>query len=69
LEVTHGLTPDSGQVAAQSFNILGDVDLSDPEPSRLRIFLFYSHPAIPDRILFALGYDPWRSGGTGEFVK
>jgi STE24 endopeptidase len=69
LEVTHGLTPDSGQVAAQSFNILGDVDLSAPEPSRLRIFLFYSHPAIPDRILFALGYDPWRSGGNGEFVK
>ncbi len=69
LEVTHDLTPDSGQVAAQSFNILGDIDLSDPAPSRLRVILFYTHPSIPERIQFALGYDPWAGGGTGEFVK
>jgi Zn-dependent protease with chaperone function len=69
LEVTHGLTPDSGQVAAQSFNVLGDVDLSDPDPSPWRVFWFYDHPSIPDRILFALGYDPWSHGGTGEFVR
>ncbi len=69
LEVTHGLTPDSGQVAAQSFNILGDVDLADPDPSPLRIFLFYDHPAIPDRIKYSLSYDPWRTGEQPEFVK
>lgn len=69
LEVTHGLTPDSGEVAAQSFNIMGDVNLSDPEPSRLWIFLFYDHPAIPDRIQFCLKYDPWAEGKRGEFVK
>jgi STE24 endopeptidase len=69
LEVTHGLTADSGEVAAQSFNILGDVDLSDPEPSRLRVVLFYTHPSIPERIWYALHYDPWAGGGTGEFVK
>jgi Zn-dependent protease with chaperone function len=69
LEVTHGLTPDSGQVAAQAFNILGDVDLSDPEPSPLRIILFYNHPAIPDRIQYALHYNPWAEGKTGKFVK
>jgi STE24 endopeptidase len=69
LEVTHGLTPDSGQVAAQSFNILGDIDLSDPSPSRLRIILFYTHPAVPDRINFALHYNPWQSGSAPEFVK
>jgi STE24 endopeptidase len=69
LEVTHGLTPHSGEVAAQSLNILGDVDLSDPDPSRLRVILFYTHPSIPERIEFALHYDPWANGGTGEFVK
>ena len=69
LEVTHGLTPDSGQVAAQAFNILGDVDLADPAPKRWVIDLFYDHPAIPDRIQYCLGYDPWGSGGTGKFVK
>ena len=68
LEVTHGLTPDSGQVAAQAFNVLGDVGLADPEPNRLDVFLFYSHPSIPDRIRFSLTYDPWIGGGRGQFV-
>jgi STE24 endopeptidase len=68
LEVTHGLTPDSGEVAAQTFQILGEVDLSDPKPNPLDVFLFYSHPSIPDRIRFALTYDPWAHGGHGEFV-
>ena len=69
LEVTHGLTPDSGQVAAQAFQILGDVDLADPEPNPVNVFLFYSHPSIPDRVQFALTYDPWSKGQQGEFVK
>jgi Zn-dependent protease with chaperone function len=69
LEVTHGLTPDSGQVAAQAFNLLGDVDLGDPEPNAVDVFLFYSHPSIPDRVQFALTYDPWSRGGSGQFVK
>ncbi|MGO9588808.1 MAG: M48 family metallopeptidase [Candidatus Acidiferrales bacterium] len=68
LEVTHGLTPDSGQVAAQAFEVLGKVDLSDPAPNPVDVFLFYSHPPIPDRIHFALTYDPWANGGHGEFV-
>jgi Zn-dependent protease with chaperone function len=69
LEVTHGLTPDSAQTAAQSFQILGEVDLSDPEPNPIDVFLFYSHPRIPDRIRFALTYNPWANGGSGQFVK
>ncbi|MGB7434524.1 MAG: M48 family metallopeptidase [Candidatus Acidiferrum sp.] len=69
LEVTHGLTLHSGEVAAQSFNILGDIDLSDPDPSRLRVILFYTHPSIPARIQFALHYDPWANGGRGKFVR
>jgi Zn-dependent protease with chaperone function len=69
LEVTHGLTPDSGQVAAQSFQILGEVDLSDPTPSPVTVFMFYSHPTIPDRIRFSLTYDPWDNGEQPEFVK
>jgi STE24 endopeptidase len=69
LEITHGLTPDSGQVAAQAFQILGEVDLSDPDPNPLQVFLFYDHPSIPDRIHFCLTYDPWANGGHGEFVK
>jgi STE24 endopeptidase len=67
LEVTHGLTPDSGQVAAQAFEVLGYVDLSDPDPNPADVFLFYSHPTIPDRIRFALTYNPWAKGGHGKF--
>ncbi len=69
LEVTHGLTPDSGQIAAQSFQILGEVDLADPDPGAMDIFLFYDHPAIPDRVRYSLTYDPWANGGQPEFVK
>lgn len=68
LEVTHGLTPDSGEVAAQAFQVLGEVDLEYPDPSRMDVLLTYDHPAIRDRVKFSLTYDPWASGGTGEFV-
>jgi Zn-dependent protease with chaperone function len=33
LEITHDLTPDSGQVGAQAFQSLGYVGLSDPDPN------------------------------------
>jgi STE24 endopeptidase len=69
LEVTHGLTPDSAQVAAQAFQVLGDVDLDDPDPNELAIFLFYNHPAIRDRVQFSLTYDPWSKNQQPEFVK
>jgi STE24 endopeptidase len=68
LEVTHGLTPDSGQVAAQAFQVLGEVDLDYPDPSRLDVLLTDDHPATRDRVRFALTYDPWAEGQTGEFV-
>lgn len=69
LEVTHGLTPDSSEIAAQSFEVLGEVDLSDPRPNPVDVFLFYSHPPIPDRIRFALAYAPWSHGRKPQFVK
>jgi len=69
LEITHDLTPESGQIAAQSFQILGEVGLSDPKPNPVQVFLFYDHPSIPDRVRFCLTYDPWANGGHGEFVK
>ena len=69
LEVTHGLTPDSGQIAAQAFQKLGEVDLADPDPNPVDVFLFYDHPTMPDRVQFSLTYDPWATGRSGEFVK
>jgi len=68
LEVTHGLTPDSGQVAAQAFQVLGEVDLDYPDPGPIDVLLTYTHPATRDRVTFSLTYNPWANGGTGEFV-
>ncbi|MGA8222127.1 MAG: M48 family metalloprotease, partial [Candidatus Acidiferrales bacterium] len=69
LEVTHGLTSDSGQIGAQAFQVLGEVDLADPDPNPVDVFLFYDHPAIPDRVRFCLTYDPWSRGDQPEFAK
>jgi STE24 endopeptidase len=69
LEVTHGLIPDYGQVAARDFQIMGEIGLADPDPNPLDVFLFYDHPPISSRVRFCVNYDPWASGGHGEFVK
>jgi Zn-dependent protease with chaperone function len=69
LEVTHSLTPDSAQVAAQSFEVLGRIDLEDPAPNSVDVFMFYSHPTLADRIHFALTYNPWAQGSQSQFVK
>jgi STE24 endopeptidase len=68
LEITHSLTPDSGQVAAQMFQILGEVDLADPDPPALARFWLYSHPPIGERVDFAVHYDPWANGASPQFV-
>jgi Zn-dependent protease with chaperone function len=69
LEITYGLTADAAQTAAQSFQILGEVDLDDPAPSRFARFWLYSHPSIGDRIVFALHYDPWAAGVPPRYVS
>ena len=69
LEVTHGLIPDSNQVAARSFQILGEVDLGDPEPNPFIKFWLFSHPPLSERVHFALAFNPWAEGKQPEFVK
>jgi STE24 endopeptidase len=68
LEVVHGIVPDVPDVAAQSFQILGDVDLEEPSPSWLVKIWFYDHPPISERIDFARSYNPWAKGESPEFV-
>jgi Zn-dependent protease with chaperone function len=54
LKVTRPVTSDAGQVAAQSFQVLGEKSYSYPNPSPFLVFWSYSHPPITRRILFAL---------------
>jgi Zn-dependent protease with chaperone function len=69
LEVTHGLVPNSAEVAAHAFQILGEVDLSDPNPPAFIKFWLYSHPPLAERLVFAHSYDPWDKGEQPRYVK
>jgi STE24 endopeptidase len=69
LEVIHGIVPDAPHVAAQSFQILGEIDLAEPSPSTAVKIWFYDHPTLDERILFAQTYDPWDNGESPQFVK
>ena len=69
LEVIHGIIPNSEEVAAHSFQILGEVDLADPNPSPFITFWLYSHPPLGERLVFAHTYDPWSKGEAPKYVK
>jgi Zn-dependent protease with chaperone function len=69
LEVTHGVVPDSQEVAAQSFQKMGDIDLADPDPPKFITFWLYSHPPLGERLEFAHNYDPWSKGESPKYVK
>ncbi len=69
LEVVHGIVPNAAEVAARSFQILGEIDLAEPSPSSAVKIWFYDHPPLDERILFAQTYNPWDDGESPEFVK
>ena len=69
LEVTHGINPNSQEAGAHAFQVLGELSLVYPYTSRLATFWYGSHPAIPDRVVFAHGYDPWSKGEPPKYVK
>ncbi|MGC1373718.1 MAG: M48 family metallopeptidase [Candidatus Sulfotelmatobacter sp.] len=69
LEVTHGLFPDNQQVAADSFQKLGEKSYDYPTPNRFMVFWSYDHPTIQQRIRFALHYNPWGTSAGPKYVK
>jgi Zn-dependent protease with chaperone function len=69
LEVTHGLFPNNAQVAASSFQKLGEKSYDYPNPNSFLVFWSYSHPTIADRIRFCLQYDAWDTPVGPKYVK
>jgi Zn-dependent protease with chaperone function len=69
LEVTHGINANSQEAAAHAFQILGELALSYPYPSRAVVFWYADHPPICDRVPFAHSYDPWSKGEQPKYVK
>jgi len=69
LEVTHGIVPNSNEAAAHAFQVMGELDLADPNPPRFITLWLYSHPPLADRLEFAHSYDPWGKGKQPKYVK
>jgi STE24 endopeptidase len=69
LEVTHGLFPHNSEVAASTFQKLGETSYDYPTPNPLLVLWFYDHPTIQQRIQFALQYDPWNTPAGPKYVK
>jgi STE24 endopeptidase len=69
LELIHGIVPDSNEVAAQAFQVFGEVDLADPDPPKFITLWLYSHPPLADRLAFAHAYDPWSKGEPPKYIK
>ena len=69
LEVIHGVVPDANRAAAEAFQVLGEINLSDPNPSPFIRFWLYSHPPLSERIAFARTYDPWSKGDPPRYVR
>jgi len=68
LEVIHGIVDDPGEVAAEAFEVEGEIDLQDPAPPAFIEFWLYDHPAVNDRILFSRTYNPWAKGEKPRYV-
>jgi STE24 endopeptidase len=69
LELIHGIVPGSAQVAAHSFQAMGENDLADPNPPPFITFWLYTHPPLAERLVFAHSYDPWGKGQPPKYVK
>ena len=61
--------PDSLRAAKDAFQLLGESNLSGPDPAPFITFWLYSHPPLADRLRFAAEYYPWRQGETPKYVR
>lgn len=68
LELVHGIVPNSAEVAAHSFQAMGEIDLADPNPPAFITFWLYSHPPLAERLVFAHSYDPWGKNQPPRYV-
>ena len=68
-EAVHGIVGDPQAVAQQSFQVLGEATLDDPNPNRFVEFWTFNHPSTASRAAFAAAYDPWAPGATPKYFK
>jgi len=68
LEVAYGVVSDPNTADVQSFQIMAQEDLEDPDPNPFIRFWLYTHPSTEERIRFAATYKPWAEGKPLEFL-
>jgi len=68
LEVAYGVVSDPNTADVQSFQIMAQEDLEDPDPSPFIRFWLYTHPSTEERIRFAATYKPWAEGKPLELI-
>ncbi len=68
LEVAYGVVSDPNTADVQSFQIMAQEDLEDPDPSPFIRFWLYTHPSTEERIHFAATYKPWAEGKPLELL-
>lgn len=68
-EVIHGIVENPQLTAQQSFQLLGEVSLTDPSPNAFVEFWTFSHPSISSRAAFAAQYNPWNVGQRPKFFN
>ncbi|MGC9291796.1 MAG: M48 family metallopeptidase [Acidobacteriaceae bacterium] len=68
-EAIHGIVASPQRTAQHAFQLLGELSLSDPYPSRFVEFWTYSHPSIARRAAFAAHYDPWLPGQHPRYFQ
>jgi STE24 endopeptidase len=69
LEAIHGIVAQPQRTAAEAFQLLGEMNLDDPDPSPFIRFWLYSHPPLAERLRFAAEYDPWGKGQQPKFLR
>jgi Zn-dependent protease with chaperone function len=69
IEVIHGVVPDANRAAAEAFQVLGEINLADPSPSRFIRFWLYTHPPLAERVAFARTYDPWSKRTPPRYIR
>ena len=68
-EAVHGIVNNPQITASQSFQLLGEVSLADPNPSPFVEFWTFSHPSVTHRVDFAATYNPWIEGEHPRYFQ
>jgi STE24 endopeptidase len=66
-EALHGIVANPQATAQQSFQLLGESYLEDPNPAAFLEFWTYDHPSTAHRADFSAGYNPWVDGQQPKY--